>query len=104
MSGAPKPEITELAGRYFHVFAEGKHVFAEGNKVDRQGVVLASVGPAHYLVRYFDFVLGEPSTMAVVSIEEMACAPKEERTAGTWQFYEDAEQMNNWYSRHAKPR
>jgi hypothetical protein len=73
------------------------HIFGGDGKVARQGRVVAVVGPSHYLVQYFDWALGEPNTMAVVSVETMAVTAEHERKPGSWQFYEDADHMNRWY-------
>jgi hypothetical protein len=82
-----------LVGRCFHVFDENR-------KVKSQGVVVAPVGTSHFLVQYFDRIIGSPSTMAVVAIDDMARPTRKSREHGTWQFYADAAHMNDWYEHH----
>lgn len=77
-----------LVGRCFHIFGE------DGN-VQFQGTVRESLGDGNYLVQYFEWFVGEASTMAVVNISRML-EPADRRGSGAWQFYEDADHMKHW--------
>jgi hypothetical protein len=80
-----------LIGRAFHTFRETK----SGQRgVVYQGIVRARIEDGLYLVQYFEWLVGEPSTLELVRIEDML----------NWQFYEDTEHMNFWYEhRYHKP-
>jgi len=53
----PKPY--SLVGRCFHIFGKDKHV-------QFQGVVRANLGEGLYLIQYFEWMMGEANTLAVV--------------------------------------
>jgi hypothetical protein len=80
-----------LIGRAFHTFRETK---SGRRAVQYQGVVRAKIEDGIYLVQYFEWFVGESSTLELVRIEKML----------EWQFYEDTEHMNFWYEhRYHKP-
>jgi hypothetical protein len=88
------PPTMSLVGRCFHVFGEKR-------KVQYQGIVRAMVGDDHALVQYFEWLMGEPTTIEVVSLERMSFgATPNSRAPGSWQFYQDDEHMNGWYASH----
>src|SRR5215831_12635152 len=94
-TGKPQAKNVELKsgliGRGFHVFRETK---SRKRAIKYQGVVRARIEDGLYLVQYFEWFVGEPSTLELVRIEEML----------EWQFYEDTEHMNFWYEhRYHKP-
>lgn len=80
----PQPETIGLVGRCFHIFKNGR--------IENQGVIRGDLGEGRYLIQFFDWIAGEPSTMEIRQISEMT--PGRENS---WQFYEDAEHMNFWY-------
>jgi hypothetical protein len=83
--------LATIIGRCFHTFKQTK---SGDDGVQYQGVVRARVEEGIYLVQYFEWFVGEPSTMALVRIEDMLA----------WQFYEDNKHMNFWYEhRYHKP-
>lgn len=88
-------EATGLIGRSFHIFGDD-------GKVSRQGTVVAYCEEGYYLIQYFEWIMGEPSTMAVVHLKEMMTSPEQDRQTGSWQFYEDVEQMKYWAETHSK--
>jgi hypothetical protein len=88
-----EPQSYGLVGRCFHVFAED-------GTIERQGIVRADLGGGGYLVQYFEWFAGTPSTMEVRYITEM----KPGRGNGSWQFYEDNEHMSSWYETYGKNR
>jgi hypothetical protein len=56
--------------------------------------VRARIEVGIYLIQYFEWFIGEASTLALVRIEDML----------NWQFYEDIEHMKFWYEhRYRKP-
>lgn len=50
---------------------------------------MGAVSEGVFLVQYFDFVMGDPSTMHLFKVEDMM----------TWVFYEDSEDMRDAYQR-----
>jgi cobalamin biosynthesis Mg chelatase CobN len=93
---APKKPLPELSlvGRCFHVFGENQ-------KVQYQGIVRGMVNDTHALVQYFEWFMGEANTFEVVSVKRMSKgATVDNRAPGSWQFYEDNQQMNDWYENH----
>ena len=84
---APVPELT-LVGRCFHIFDD-----ADGY-VQSQGVVRGSLGDGFYLIQYFEWIMGELSTLEIKHIDAML----------RWQFYEDVEHMKFWHEYRAPKR
>jgi hypothetical protein len=72
-----------LVGKYFHVL--------KGKECVYQGWVAEKVTEEIYLVQYFDWLFGEANISKLARLEDMS----------DWQFYESAEQMNDWY-KHTK--
>lgn len=73
-----------LVGRYFHTFRE-----QSGPRVmDYQGTVRGDLGHGFFLVQFFEWMSGEPSTLAVEHLSQMS----------KWQFYLDSAQMKDWSS------
>ncbi len=68
-----------LVGRFFHVLADD-------GKADMQGEILGEPEKGVYLVRYFEWMHGEPSSQHLVPFAEMREA--------TWRFYDSSEEMN----------
>lgn len=78
-----------LVGRCFHIFDKGRWRY--------QGIVRGKLDDQRYLVQFFDAMMGELSTMAIYSIEEMTASSKGGIREGIgWQFYEDDEHMRFW--------
>jgi hypothetical protein len=87
-----------LVGRFFHIFGD------EGD-VRYQGKVIAQVDPTRYLVQFYDFIMGEPSTLHVFDIDAITAANiLNHREPGAWQFYEDDEHWRFWYQHRAPTR
>lgn len=85
------PPADALVGRCFHIWGED-------GRISHQGHVVARVDADRYLVQFFEWIMGEPGTMAVYSISQMAVpAFGDEQTVGVWQFYEDADHMRFWH-------
>jgi hypothetical protein len=86
-----------MIDRYFHIWGDDGHV-------SRQGRVIAQLDPMHYLVQFYDWVVGAPSTLHVFSVDTMTLAnAKDERAPGAWQFYENHEHWRSWME-HSAPR
>jgi hypothetical protein len=83
-----------LVGRYFHV------MIGDGNRVLYQGRVVAQIDQTHYLCQLYEWLLGEPSTLHVFCVEDMAVKPADMRSEGAFQFYDDVEDMRNWFDIH----
>lgn len=72
-------------------------VFGDDGKINWQGIIRASVTDQQYLIQYFDWVIGEPSTMAIVNLSTMVSPePKMDRKPGSWVFFEDDEHLRAW--------
>jgi hypothetical protein len=52
-----------LVGRYFHIWDD------EGSNIARQGRVIAQIDPTHYLVQFYDWLMGEPSTLHIYTLD-----------------------------------
>jgi len=74
-----------LKGKYFHIYENGE--------IERQGMVVGAVGLEYYLIQYFDFLIGEPSDMSLVTLSDIS---------GNYKIYETAEEMRTAYERSLK--
>lgn len=83
------PDADPLVGRCFVTFG------ANG-KIRHQGIIRARVEPSAYLIQYFDWIMGEPSTMKVVPLSDLSCSINEPRVDAI-ELFEDAEHMSYWY-------
>lgn len=72
-----------LTGMYFHILNDD-------GRINKQGTVLGRIDDHHYMVVYFEWLMGGPSDMCVVTVVDMR----------SWLFYETAEQMQD-YCEHA---
>ena len=75
-------DTNQLVGKYFHTFRT--YPDCDCRTVQYQGHIVAHIQGEYYLVQYFEWIVGEPSTYQIVTIEEML----------DWNIYEDAEQMS----------
>jgi hypothetical protein len=76
-----------LVGMFFHSLNED-------NKVQWQGQVHGRVGDGLYLLRLFDWLAGADNLYPkLVSVQDML----------GWQFYENAEDLREWYEYHYRP-
>lgn len=73
-----------LIGQYFHVLKNGK--------ISRQGVVLEVLEGEWLFCQLFEWLMGEPSFRIIQNINDCAILG--------WQFYEDAEAMNEYWKQH----
>lgn len=83
-----KPTDDLLVGRW-------AHVLDEHGGVDRQCRILRASGEAAYLVQWYEWISGGPSTMNIVPIEEIG--------SGKWVLYESSEDMHAAYEARMKP-
>ena len=71
-------------------------------KADRQGIVRAKVCDRNYVIQFFDWIMGEPSTIAVVPIESlMSSSPSDKRKAHSVILFEDSEHLRFWMENRA---
>lgn len=78
--------IDPLVGKFFHSFVD-----VDGNrKIQFQGQFMARVNEDHYLVLFYDAIIGAPSTQSIISITSMY----------DWNIYDTADEMNDWYEHH----
>lgn len=73
--------MNDLKGHYFHSF--NKDGFVEW-----QGKVVSNPEPSIYLVQLYEWLVGVESCRKLVNIQDMI----------QWNFYETAEEMNNYYN------
>lgn len=80
MNEEEKKETTPLVGRGFHSVNED-------GEIRNQGVVVEKIESGWYLVRLFDWLLGQPCSERLVNFAEMK----------SFIFYENCEQMRDAY-------
>lgn len=83
-----------LVGRYFHIFDDNC-------EVQYQGQVLSQIDETHYLIQLYEWFVGNPDTIYVVSIDTMVSKTLS-RDARNWQFYENREHWIGWYEDHPR--
>jgi hypothetical protein len=71
-----------LKDKFFHIFENGK--------IEYQGKIIGKVNENHYLIQYYDFLIGEPNYMKVKSLDFMVNKVR---------IYETAEEMQAAYRR-----
>jgi hypothetical protein len=83
-----------LAGKCFVIFSDDR-------RANFTGIVRDRLTDTHYLVQFFDALMGEPSTLAIKTLGEMTagCAT---RAKGTFEFFEDLEHLNYWLETYGK--
>jgi hypothetical protein len=84
-----RPAVFDLVGRCLVIFGEA-------SRVRYQGIVRGDLGGGLYLVQYFEAVMGEPSTLAVIPVSRMVQPEDYYRAAGAWEFFEDDEHLRYW--------
>jgi hypothetical protein len=57
-AGIADIEPVGLVGRYFHIWD------AEGSNIAHQGRVVAQIDPTHYLVQFYDWLMGDANAAA----------------------------------------
>ncbi|GJH22240.1 hypothetical protein CBA19CS22_36880 [Caballeronia novacaledonica] len=83
-------ETPGLVGRFFHVM--------EGRSVRYQGRVIAQIDATRYLCQLYEFLLGQPNTLHVFSLDDMVW--KDDDKAVSFQFYDDDAHWREWYEIH----
>jgi hypothetical protein len=91
-TGASKPKDSQVFGLVDRCFV----FFDRDGHVGRQGVVRAKVTETVYLIQYFDWIMGEPSTLELVSLDRMVGDGKNLRSAGSYEFFENDEHLRFW--------
>lgn len=92
MDEQPDQANAGLIGKCFVVFDE-----RQAGVVQFQGIVRERLDDHRYLVQLFDFVMGDPSTLHVVSTEQMTARSLfSARAAGAYMFFEDDKQLRFW--------
>ena len=93
------PWASGLVGRCFVHFDEHK-----AGLVQHQGIVRAKITETVYLVQYFDWIVGEPSTLQLLPLDQMTGDANRHRGAGDFEFFEDDEHLRFWMEhRYNKP-
>ena len=89
------PHITQLIGKFFHIFDDD-------GTVSRQGHVTGAILPDLLIVEYFEWLIGQPSDEIIVRLEDLISPVK-----GWPRFtiYDNAEDMNRmWGSETEAPQ
>lgn len=77
-------EWTSLVGKFFHT------PHPESGYIEKQGRIVAGLGPTHFVVMFFDFISGGPSwAHEVVTLERIA--------SERWMLYETDSAMRDAY-------
>lgn len=71
-----------LLGKFFHTLCSG-------GRVQQQGQIIGSLGSGFYVVRFFDWFIGEETKRQVVHISDMR--------KGAWALYESDKSMRDHY-------
>jgi|SRR5271165_3191312 len=78
-------------------------IWGEGGQIDYQSYIRSRPEPGLYLVQFFDWFIGEPSTMTIMPIEKMLRAPFKE--PGSMILFEDNKRLQFWMEhRYREPR
>ena len=78
-------------------------IWTEGRKVQYQGRVVTELPDGFYLVQFFDFLMGGPSTLAVFHISKFAADPLSARVPGSFEFFENDEHLRDWFDHTYQP-
>jgi len=76
-------DTVALAGNYFLTFDVN-------HKATKQGYVLGRIEQDYYLVQYFDWLMGEPTYRAIVSIYHLSSTAEDE---DSYVFFENKDDM-----------
>jgi len=78
-----------LLGKFFHIFKDGKPNW--------QGQVTGQIDETHYLCQLYDFIMGDPSTIHIFTIDQMTSSVDVMRGDLAFQFYMNDEHWRQWY-------
>jgi hypothetical protein len=67
------------------------HTFDTNGRIESQGLIIAEDLFGFYLVQYFEWIMGEPSSEELIHKNDTAA----------WRWYESAEEMRDAYSLQA---
>ena len=76
---------TKLAGLFFHTFSD--------SIVHQQGHVMGEVSPGVYLVQFYEWLMGSPTTQQLFKLEDMF----------GWVFYDNEEDWIAYYEHKLGP-
>lgn len=68
------------------------HVIGESGRIERQAQIINCVEPGKYLVQWYGWISGGPTSAEIVSVETM--------TSKRWRFYPTGEAMRAAYDAH----
>ena len=88
------PDITQLIGKFFHIFDDD-------GTVSRQGRVTGAILPDLLIVGYFEWLIGQPSDEIIVRLEDLISPVK-----GWPRFtiHDNAEDMNRMWEAKLRHR
>ncbi len=82
-----------LVGMCFVIF--GNETTEQGRpKIKQQGIIRAYIPGDRVLVQFFDWVIGEDSSMAIYPMVDLEGTPS--RGSGDWELFEDREHLQHW--------
>lgn len=88
--GTGAAHANALVGKWFHTFYDDTPSEPKtSRRVKNQGVIVGPVSEDVFLVQFYDFGMGGPSTLCLFKLEDMM----------TWVFYTDDEDMRHAYER-----
>jgi hypothetical protein len=76
-------EVTEFEQTFFHTFEDGK--------ISQQGRIIEEDMPGLFLVQFFEWIMGEPSSEQLIYVSDMKA----------WRWYASAEEMRDAYDLQA---
>lgn len=79
----------QASGLADNLLGKWAHVLNDDGAVERQGRILKAVGPAAYLVQWYEWLGGEASTVGKVCVDEIG--------NGTWILYDTDDEMRSAY-------
>ena len=77
----------ELVGKWFHSVTSKDGA----REIHWQGQVVGKIDDGHYLVQLYEWLMGEPTEMQIVTLQDMV----------GWSFYHTSADMNGAYEQRA---
>src|SRR4051794_19331447 len=71
-------------------------VYDENGRAHTKGLVVGRVSPEVYLVRYFNWNTGEPSTFRLVNVVDMVSAGLKHERRNSYEFFEDQDHLDGF--------
>jgi hypothetical protein len=88
------PEPLSMIGRCFIIWGEDQ-------EWNFQGIIRGEPMPGVYLCQFFDALIGAPSDLTIIPLDQMTIRPWAE--PGSFKLFEDDEQLRFWIE-HRSPK